>query len=303
MSIQIHYSIHQNLLFTRFFSNYTIFCFTHRILSTSKNSSVQVINSSIHYIRILHTILPKLYFSLIQGFSTFVKPSNYNTIPCLFKFICIYSSHDSFQIIPFSIPVNIQESLNSQEKFQIIIFRHSISESISYILNPRNSPNRNTTSCLFKFISSPLRSSHLLDTQESTISAVQLESNNSWRDGLFHQQPSVSISSQGYNRSVVGAALVGQINTRKEWPPESDRYAGCKGSANWMQSRGRGTFRFRCLTPFIMRYSRGGRKTSSNCHSPPLPRFHFLRDAFRDCPLWSGFNFHFTWNADNRKSW
>lgn len=160
MSIQIHYSIHQNLLFTRFFSNYTIFCFhfTHRILSTSKNSSVQVINSSIHYIRILHTILPKLYFSLIQGFSTFVKPSNYNTISCLFKFICIYSSHDSFQIIPFSIPVNIQESLNSQEKFQIIIFRHSIS-SISYILNPRNSPNRNTTSCLFKFISSPLRSS------------------------------------------------------------------------------------------------------------------------------------------------
>lgn len=156
MSIQIHYSIHQNLLFTRFFSNYTIFCFhfTHRILSTSKNSSVQVINSSIHYIRILHTILPKLYFSLIQGFSTFVKPSNYNTISCLFKFICIYSSHDSFQIIPFSIPVNIQESLNSQEKFQIIIFRHSISESISYILNPRNSPNRNITSCLFKFISS-----------------------------------------------------------------------------------------------------------------------------------------------------
>lgn len=301
MSIQIHYSIHQNLLFTRFFSNYTIFCSTSLIVSC-QHPRIPQFKSSIHYIRILHTILPKLYFSLIQGFSTFVKPSNYNTISCLFKFICIYSSHDSFQIIPFSIPVNIQESLNSQEKFQIIIFRHSIS-SISYILNPRNSPNRNTTLCLFKFISSPLRSSHLLDTQESTISAVQLESNNSWRDGLFHQQPSVSISSQGYNRSVVGAALVGQINTRKEWPPESDRYAGCKGSANWMQSRGRGTFRFRCLTPFIMRYSRGGRKTSSNCHSPPLPRFHFLRDAFRDCPLWSGFNFHFTWNADNRKSW
>lgn len=288
MSIQIHYSIHQNLLFTRFFSNYTIFCSTSLIVScqhpripqfkslipqfiiqnSSHNSSQIIFFTHSRILNLRKTFKLQYYFLSIQ-----------------IHLHLFYISHNSFQIIPFSIPVNIQESLNSQEKFQIIIFRHSVS-SISYILNPRNSPNRNTTSCLFKFISSALRSSHLLDTQESTISAVQLESNNSRRDGLFHQQPSVSISSQGYNRSVVGAALVGQINTRKEWPPESDRYAGCKGSANWMQSRGRGTFRFRCLTPFIYLLLPQGAENLVQLSFPsPPPLSFFTRCISRLSPL------------------
>ena len=125
-------------------------------LYSLKNSSVQItrkisnhkasiqfhpyLNSLIHYIRILHTILSKLYFSFVQEFSTFVKPSYRNTISCLFNFICIkiYSSLSKLSHSPLhsSYPVNIQEFLSSNRKK-------------NYQLNHKY---LDTIPCLFKFI-------------------------------------------------------------------------------------------------------------------------------------------------------
>lgn len=195
-------------------------------LYSLKNSSVQItrkisnhkasiqfhpyLNSLIHYIRILHTILSKLYFSFVQEFSTFVKPSYRNTISCLFNFICIkiYSSLSKLSHSPLhsSYPVNIQEFLSSISRK---ISNHKYNPTpiqlfhfIDTILHSPNSSNRDATSSLqiqihfhqylilknlsFQIVYTISFSTPIFSTPKNPESPPSSWKNNSRRDGSFH---------------------------------------------------------------------------------------------------------------------